>query len=266
MTATPSTPVPAWRILLRAELVVLHAVAIAAVIAMVLAGRWQLGVWREYQSQDQAQQIQRSPVPLASVLGPDEPLTARSDGTLVRAEGRWAPVDDQFLLPGRTPRRSWVVSPLLVDGTGSALLVVRGATATDRLPPVPAGPVTVTGVVQPSEPFGTSVGTDRRVDALNVSVLVSAVPYDLYTAYVVRTDQLPPDPTTLDPVAPVRPDASWTAGIRNLVYAIQWEIFAGFTAFMWWRIARDRVADYQAMDGAVIAGGAPGPSDRAPVA
>lgn len=255
-------PVPGWRILLRGELVLLHVVAVAAIVAMVLAGRWQLDAWREYQALDRLRQAEQTPVPLASVLGPDEPLTGRADRAVVRVDGRWAARDDQFLLSGRTPGRSWVVSPLLVDGTESAVLVVRGSTTGDRLPAVPAGPVSVTGVVQPGESFGTQVDSGRRVEALNVSVLVGAVPYDLYAAYVVGTGQSPPDPTALDAVAPARPDASWTAGIHNLVYAIQWGLFAGFTVFMWWRIARDRVADHQAMTDDV---GAPQTPQRAPV-
>lgn len=266
MTETPSAAVSAWRILLRGELVALHVVALVAIVAMLVAGRWQLGVWRQYQTQDQVQQVEQTPEALSSVLGPDDPLTARADGAVVRVDGRWAPAGDQFLLPGRTPRRSWVVSPLLVDDTASAVLVVRGATTGDRLPPVPAGPVTVTGVVQPSEPFGTPVGADRQVDALNVSVLVSAVPYDLYAAYVVRTGQSPADPTALDVVVPAPPDASWTAGIRNLVYGIQWGVFAAFTTFMWWRVARDRVTDHRAMADFVAASAVPEPADRAPVA
>lgn len=254
-------PVPAWRILLRGEFILLHVIAVAAVVAMVLAGRWQLDAWREYQALDRLQQAEQTPVPLASALGPDDALTGRADGAAVRADGRWAPADDQFLLPGRTPGRSWVVSPLLVDGTESALLVVRGSTTRDRLPAVPPGPVTVTGVVQPSESLSTQVGPDRKVAALNVSVLVGAVPYDLYAAYVVRTAQSPPDPTALEAVSPAAPNASWTAGIHNLVYAIQWVVFAAFTAFMWWRIARDRVADHQAMGD-----GAPQTPQGAPVA
>lgn len=261
-------PVPGWRILLRGELVLLHVIAVAAIVAMVLAGRWQLEAWREYQALDRLQQAEQTPVPLASVLGPDDALTGRADGAVVRVEGRWAPAGDQFLLPGRLPGRSWVVSPLLVDGTESGLLVVRGSTAGERLPAVPAGPVSVTGVVQPSESFGTQVSADRRVEALNVSVLVGAVPYDLYAAYAVRTGQSPPDPTALDAVSPSRPDASWTAGIHNLVYAIQWWLFAAFTGFMWWRIARDRVSEHQAMvlDRSGEGSHARRPAPRTPVA
>lgn len=263
--ASTPRPVPTWRILLRGELVLLHLVAVAAIVAMGFAGRWQFDVWRQDQARDRAQQTTQTPVALSSVLGPDDPLTARADGTVVQVKGRWAPVGDQFLLTGRTAA-PWVVSPLLVQGTGSALLVVRGATAGDQLPSLPDGPVRVTGVVQPSEQFPAAVAEGRRVEALNVSVLVGEVPYDLYAAYLVRTGEAPPDPTSLTTVAPTLPDATWTAGIRNVVYAVQWEVFAAFTAFMWWRVARDRVQDHRAIAADSAADRAPDLTDHAPVA
>ena len=44
---------------------------------------------------------------------------------------------------------------------------------------------------------------------------------------------------TLTPVEPPLPDPSRWAGIRNLIYALQWWLFAAFVAFMWWRIAHE---------------------------
>jgi cytochrome oxidase assembly protein ShyY1 len=241
---------PTWRLLLRAELLLLHVVAVVAVAAMLYAGSWQLEAWQQSQADDRAAKAERDPVSLPDLLGPDDPITAEADGAAVVIEGRWAPPGDQFLVTGRAPGRSWVVSPLLVDGTRSAVLVVRGSTDASALPPLATGTVRVTGVVAPSEPFSTAVTRGREIEAVNVPVLVASVPYDLYSVYVVRTAQSPPDPTALDPVAVSLPEASWTAGARNLAYGIQWWVFAGFTAFMWWRIASDRVVDHRAMDAA----------------
>ncbi len=250
MTGGPARPVPAWRILIRGELLLLHLVAVAAVAAMTLAGWWQLEVWRDQQALDQRQQVAQTPVPLNSVLGPDDAVGAESDAVTVRITGRYAPADEQFLLPGRAGG-TWVVSPLLVEDTDAAVLVVRGAVDGDTpaplLPLTPSGRVDVTGVVQASEPFDTDVGPGRQIEALNVAVLVSEVPYDLYSGYVVRTAQDPPDPDESTAVSPTLPDPSWQAGVRNLVYAVQWWVFAAFTAFMWWRVARDRVQDHRAI-------------------
>jgi surfeit locus 1 family protein len=35
------------------------------------------------------------------------------------------------------------------------------------------------------------------------------------------------------------PDTSFTTGLRNLMYALQWWVFGGFVVFMWWRILRE---------------------------
>ena len=253
MTSHPRSP-PAWRLLLRGEIVLLHLVAILAVVAMSFAAYWQLEAWRESQVDDRLEKAQREPVPLAEVLGPDEPITAEADGAAVRIQGRWAPVEDQFMVTGRASGSSWVVSPLLVDGTSSAVLVVRGSTDARTLPPLTPGPVSVAGVIQPSEPFSTAVTPGRQVEAVNVPVLVGSVPYDLYGAYVVRTDQSAPDPAELEPVDVQLPEASWTAGARNFAYALQWAVFAAFTVFMWWRVARDRVLDHQATGAAAAPG------------
>lgn len=249
MTSHPRST-PTWRLLLRGELVLLHLVALVALSAMSYAGYWQLEAWQRSQADDRAAKAERDPVALSELLGPDDAINAEADGASVLIEGRWAPVADQFLVTGRAPGRSWVVSPLLVDGTQSAVLVVRGSSDGSDLPPLTAGTVRVTGVVAPSEPFSTAVTGGREIEALNVPVLVASVPYDLYSVYVVRTAQSPPDPAELDPVAVSLPEASWTAGARNLAYGIQWWVFAAFTAFMWWRVASDRVVDHRAMDAA----------------
>lgn len=249
MTSNPRST-SSWRLLLRGELLLLHLIAVVAVGGMLYAGYWQLDGWRQSQAEDRAAKAQRDPVPLSDLLGPDDPITAEADGAAVQIQGRWAPAEDQFLVTGRAPGRSWVVSPLLVDGTESAVLVVRGSTDASDLPPLAAGTVSVTGVVAPSEPFRTAVTGGREIEAVNVPVLVGSLPYDLYSVYVVRTGQSPPDPAELAPVAVSLPEASWTAGARNLAYGIQWWVFAAFTAFMWWRVARDRMDDYRAMDAA----------------
>jgi hypothetical protein len=40
-------------------------------------------------------------------------------------------------------------------------------------------------------------------------------------------------------VPPPLPDPSRWSGIRNLLYACQWWVFAAFVAFMWWRMTDD---------------------------
>ena len=133
-----------------------------------------------------------------------------------------------------------MLSPLLVDGTAppSALLVVRGwTTDADALPPVPVGDVTETGVLEPGEEGSADVGPDRVIESVRIPALVNVVDTDLYSAFLVRTGGSPGQ--GLEPVTPPVEDPSWSAGLRNLAYALQWWLFGGFAVFMWWRICAD---------------------------
>ena len=227
--------------LLSRRLIPLHLALLAVLAGTGTAGWWQWDAWRHEQADDVAQRAARDPVPLADVLGPDDAFAGEDEGVPVEVEGRYAPASQQFLVSGREQDGRdgfWVLSPLVVDGTAppSALLVVRGWTAEPTPPPVPTGPVTETGVLRPGEEGSTTVGADRVVDAVRIPALVNAVDGDLYSAFLVSTGT--PDPG-LQPVTPPAGEPSWSAGLRNLAYALQWWLFGGFAVFLWWRICAD---------------------------
>ncbi|MDP9443531.1 MAG: SURF1 family protein, partial [Actinomycetota bacterium] len=133
----------------------------------------------------------------------------------------------------------WLATPLQTP-SGAAILVVRGRTApTATLPAPPPQPVQVTGVLLPSQPRRTDPDPDdSRVPALNTAQLVGRFGFDLYSGYVVLTAQKPA--SELPPVPPPAGEATATAGLRNLLYALQWWVFGGFVVFFWWRLLRDR--------------------------
>ena len=227
--------------LLSRRLVPLHLLLLVVLAGTGTAGWWQLEAWRHEQADDAAQRAGRDPVPLADVLGPDEAFAGEDEGVPVEVEGRYAPASQQFLVSGREQDGRdgfWVLSPLRVDGTDppSALLVVRGWTADRSVPPVPAGAVTETGVLQPGEEGSGTVGADRVVDAVRIPALVNAVDGDLYSAFLISTGTSGPG---LEPVTPPAGEPSWSAGLRNLAYALQWWLFGGFAVFMWWRMCAD---------------------------
>ena len=175
-----------------------------------IAGWWQLEAWRHEQADDAAQRADRDPVPLADVLGPDDPFANEDDGVPVQVEGRYAPTAQQFLVSGRVQDDRtgyWLLSPLLVDGTApvAALLVVRGwhrrrRDAAGRSPP---GDVTETGVLAPGEQGSADVAADRVVEAVRIPALVNVVDTDLYSAFLVRTGGSPGP--GLEPVTPPAP-------------------------------------------------------------
>jgi len=242
----PST----FSVLTRPRMVALHLLALAAIATMVLAGRWQVGVYAAAQEDVGVVPATEPATSLEQVMGPDDAFPAAGVSSPVQVRGTYADEGQQFLVSGREEggrEGFWVLTPLLVadvtaaDGRPTAILVVRGWQEGDTVPDVPTGPVRVTGVLQPGEQGATSVGEDRVVEAVRIPALVAAVPFDLYSAFLIRTSEAPPADDDLVPVSQSAPDVSWTEGLRNLAYGLQWWLFAGFTAFMWWRIARDEV-------------------------
>ena len=232
------------RPLLQPAMLAVHGVALIAVVVCLIGAYWQLDVYRAEQDAGRAERSAAPARPLTDVLGPDEGLTNEMVGARVTADGQYAPAGQQILVSGRSDAGRdgyWVVSPLILE-TGSAILVVRGWTDREQLPPVPSAPVTVTGSLEPGEQPGADadLGPDRVVDSIRIPSLVGQLPYDLYSAMLIRTEQDPAPADGLVPVDPSAPDAPWTEGLRNLVYALQWMVFAAFAVFMWWRICADQ--------------------------
>jgi len=233
---------------LRPDPVLAVSTALLAVVLVAtgVLGWWQLAAWRDAQAADLAARLDLRPVALGDVLGPDEALRSEDVGVPVTVVGRYAPAARQLLVGGRQQGDAlgyWVLSPLEVESTGSSLLVVRGWTPrAERLPPVPAGRVEETGVLQPSEEGSGSVSADRVVASVRIPALVGELRTDAYGAFLLRTTPQPADPAAgLAAVPPPEPDDSWSAGLRNLTYAAQWWLFGAFAVFWWWRVCTDRV-------------------------
>jgi cytochrome oxidase assembly protein ShyY1 len=226
-------------------------VVLAAATGMSLLGQWQLDRARERGRIAEAEREARvaRPVPLAGVLTARQPFPTKALGRRVVAHGTWDP-GAQLLVANRTlDGRSglWVLTPLrLADG--SAVPVVRGWVSGPSdpaaVPPAAGAPAAVTGVLQPSEPpldlapgqsSGLPAGQVARVD---VTDLVNRWPYRLTTGYLVlQSEQPAPSGPAPAPVT-VQPPKTGLA-LRNLSYALQWWLFAGFGLFLWWRLVRD---------------------------
>jgi cytochrome oxidase assembly protein ShyY1 len=188
---------------------------------------WQLGTYegRQGDAQDGAS---RQVVPLADVWEPGEAFTADPKSKRVSLEGRFA-ADD--LRVTRDDGSSWLVTPFVIGD--HALLVVRGEGEG-----APASDATELEVVlEPSESGGRALDSDRTTDAISVPALINDLPQRLYGGYgIALTD------TGLPLVDPPEPEVSWTVGLRNLAYALQWWVFGAFALFMWWNMAGENVA------------------------
>jgi cytochrome oxidase assembly protein ShyY1 len=218
----------------------LHAMAVLAIAGCVLMGLWQLGVYGS--RHEDAAKVARTaaPVDLLRVWGPDDPFAADLAERQVLVRGEFT--GDQFLVR-RGADRYWVVAPLRVEGTKSNLLVVRGWTD-ERLasPARPPGTVTFRAVLQPGE-AGSETGafdpTTGIYASMSIPQLANVVHGALFSGFALT-------PAAginagLRPVDPPDPHVSWTVGLRNLAYALQWWVFGLFAGFMWWRMATDLV-------------------------
>ncbi len=230
-----------------------HLLALVAVAACVLLGRWQLGVWHDHRSDSAAAVTRQDPVALDDVLGPDAAFPAAGVGRPVVVQGRWDPAHTVYVADRSRDGRTgvWAVTPV-VTGTGSAIPVVRGWTSSPRAAPTaPTGTADLVGLLQPSEDTGVDDENthDDVVPELSTTELLPRASYDLYSGYVVATDRDLPSGATattgmsgLAAVTPAHlPGADASSGLRNLLYAFQWWVFAAFAAFVWWRWVQEDV-------------------------
>ena len=212
---------------LRPGLLWLHALAVVAVGLCVVMGLWQLGIYEGRQGDAQDNTRERV-VPLADIWAPGAEFTSDLNDQRVSIAGRFA---DDDLRVTREDGSTWLVTPFVIGD--HALLVVRGEG--ERAPASDATELEV--VLEPSEPGGQALDSKRTTDAISVPALINELPHRLYGGYgIALTD------TGLPLVEPPEPDVSWTIGLRNLAYALQWWVFGAFALFMWWNMAGENVA------------------------
>jgi surfeit locus 1 family protein len=222
-----------------------HIAMLVCVAIAVGLGLWQFDAWGQRRA-DAARDLANVPaVPLSRVMTGDSPFPGRSLGRPVSIAGSWLDGDTVYIadryLDGELGY--WVVTPVLVDGSGSAVPVVRGWSEKPSAP-APAGSVEVTGWLQATEGSGP-VDEDPQDDVIpmmRIASLVEHVDADLYSGYVVARDVAPRPADALEPVTPASiPEVSGFTALRNLLYAVEWWVFAAFALFIWVRWCRDSV-------------------------
>jgi cytochrome oxidase assembly protein ShyY1 len=232
--------------------------ALFALLVLIIVTFAELGLWQLHVAQDKglAEALRKAhearPVMVDAVVRPHQPFPNTASARPVIAIGSYA-ADGQVLVgPRRLDDREgyWVVTPLVVDGTGARLAVVRGfvADAADAGTP-PQEPVQVTGALAPGEspaqeqpsPTGAK---EPVLGALDLAVLVNRWPGELYNAFVfaqgeqqVATRAAVVPGTGLERVPP--PQVTGGIKWRNAAYALQWWVFAAFAAFMWVKMVRE---------------------------
>lgn len=269
-----------FRVLLSPRMVALHALALLATTATVWLGVWQYDGWqtrRDSEATDLANARSNAPArPLDELMSSDAPFPGDAIGQPVAFDGEWV-ADTTFFVAGRElgdRTGYWVVTPVAVcDGSDCArrpaMLVVRGWTPdTEDAPAPPTGPVEVTGWLQPPEGSGR-VDPDPEDDVLQevrIADAIQRVDQDLYGAYVISKDLEESDTNAgttgaagLEPVTPASlPEPETFTALRNLLYALEWWVFAAFGLVVWWRWCSDEIKAARSATSAVST------SDRAP--
>lgn len=250
----PARPPGTFYLLTRPSMFLLHVPAVLAVLTAVLLGNWQFSAWQMHRADRAAELADSSPVPLEDVMGPDEPFPGDSVGRPVSLTGRWLPQGAVHVADRDHQGEDgfWLVVPVVTCGgsavdcsDAAAMPVVVGWSETPSEPTTPlTGPVEVTGWLQPGEGAADPDPdpADRVLPSLRIADLLQRVDTDLYGAYLIleepaeaRGDLVPVTPESL-------PDPPTSTALRNLLYGVEWWLFAGFAVFLWWRWTKDEMA------------------------
>jgi cytochrome oxidase assembly protein ShyY1 len=230
-----------YRFLLRPLWIVFHFVVVAAIVAMINLGFWQLDRLDERKTFNR-QVIERSeqdPLRLADVLADI------ADGTLTPDDAEWLPVTasgsylpDQIIefnqsQGGRAGDN--VLAALALDD-GTTVIVNRGFVPLGfDVPGAPQIEVTVTGLVRTSEVRGRGQLTDSNdgpvveVRRIDIPLIATQLPGEVAPIYVQLVRSEPPVAGG-DPEPITRPELS--SG-PHLSYAIQWFVFSLCVAIGW---------------------------------
>mgnify|MGYP002624110708 CR=1 FL=1 len=246
------------RTLFMPRLLGLHLLVIGVLVSFTLLGRWQLGVFEDSGRPRAA--ADPAPVEVTTLTQVGSAFQAEALRRRVTAEGGFDAAR-QLLVADRTPDSDraggrfargqgyWLLTPLrLADGT--MIPVVRGWVATPQDPAtaVPEGTVTVTGRLMPPEPTDSVQRTGRLPEG-QVATVSTAELINIWTGerlrngYVIATEQVAGSAPAPKLVAVSPPTQERAFNWRNLAYALQWWIFAGFAVFMWYRLVREAVRE-----------------------
>ncbi len=216
----------------------MYAVAFAIVFgaACFLLGRWQLSRFEDKDARATAveQNYFSAPVPLAGILpSASSALPEERIWTPVTVSGRYA-ASGQLLVRGRALNAAQgmeVLVPFQVDG-GGVLLVDRGwvpngdqAADLPSVPPAPAGAVTLTGWLKPSEEPRDKDLPAGQLATINLEQAQAQVNGRIYSAYLVLGSEslgagqaAPARPAPLEQPTPDRGP--------HFAYALQWWLTA----------------------------------------
>jgi surfeit locus 1 family protein len=217
----------------RLKLILLIVLGLGLAGAMVALGFWQLRVYDAQGAEAAERRASAPPVPLGSVARAAESATD-GYGRSVAFEGTYDPAL-QLLVPMEGGR--FRVLTGLRQPDGSLVAVIRGVVSSPNPPAPPTGLVPQVGVLLPTEEHLPEPDLPGgQIASVRLPALAQLWSGPLVGGYVnlssadATSQGLAPAPSQL-PEAPGR--------LRNGAYSMQWWLFAAFTVFMAFRMARD---------------------------
>lgn len=232
------------------------------VLALVLAGAFAaLGQWQISRAIQQGTVVDRPTeriVALTSVAEPARQQTDASVGQRVSTRGRLVPQDTVIagdrLNHGQ--RGWWVVAHAIVDDPeGAQLAVALGWAPTEQAAQavaerVQAGPATdgplVGRYVDSDGAQPSTSGPPTRLDAVSTARLVNLWTEGAGAPTYEGVLTLEQPPAGLDAIYSPKPGDEVQLNLLNLLYAVEWAIFAVAAFYVWYRLVRDRWEQEQA--------------------
>lgn len=254
-----TSPAPARS--LRAAFVTPRSIGLL-VLALVLAGAFAaLGQWQISRAIEQGTVVVRPTertVVLTSVAQPASQQTDASVGQKVEARGRLVPSDTVVVGDRLNDGRHgwWVVGhAVLDDPAGSQLAVALGfapdqqaaerAAATARATPATdrllVGRYVDTDAAEPS-----TSGDPAALSSVSTARLVNLWTQDEGAPTFEGILTLSAAPAGLDDIYSPRPGGEVELNLLNILYAVEWAIFAVAAFYVWYRLVRDRWEHEQA--------------------
>jgi cytochrome oxidase assembly protein ShyY1 len=214
-------------------LVIALGLGLAAV--MVVLGLWQLEVYHRQGAAAAERRASAPPVALSSVAQPGT-SALNGYGRSVAFEGSYDPAL-QLLVPAEDGSGQFRVLSGLRQADGSVVAVVRGIVSEPTAPPPPGDPVRQVGVLLPTEEHVPETDLPNgQIASVRLPSLAQQWPGPLIDGFVTLSSA---DATSQGlTAAPLQLPES-PGRIRNGAYVGQWWLFAAFTVFMAFRMARD---------------------------
>ena len=218
---------------LRQALVIALGIGLAGVL--VALGFWQLDVYHSQGAAAAAERAAAPPIPLNSVARPGG-SAFDGYGRSVEFDGTYDP-NLQLLVPAENGTGQFRVLSGLRQADGSLVAVVRGVASSPTAPPPPSGPVHQVGVLLPTEEHLPETDLPSgQIASVRLPTLAQQWPGPLIDGFVTLSSA---DAVSQElAAAPVQLPES-RGGFRNVAYVGQWWLFAAFTLFMAFRMARD---------------------------